>query len=856
MHYVGDEGEYEAAPHGNSKSNTREHIRTCPSVITKLKEQDHNSPINVYQESTANQCPPTHQAVLCPRDLKQVQNSIQNSRSSKRLSQDDVYNLLCYAYEMDGFITELSVYPDLKCFMGLPEVMQEFNRLLQLNSDYTLYCSYDTTFDLGDFYLTPIVFRHVLFENSPVIPLAFMIHRRKYQSLHEDFLRNLCKHIPNLQKSTVPIITDRERSITNALTNVLPNAQVFYCWNHFKQDIIRWLGTHKAAKDETRVYLNHIEQILMSATEDEFHDNIAQLSATWSQPFLEYFDKHLKKDIEQHAGRWLIEPLNIYNPYSGITNNAAESMNTVIKRLTGWKQRPADTLALCLHKLQNYYWNEILRGCCDLGQYKLRQEFSSLAQKPEDLQFPTDFCDPNNIIERVKESINITQHNTNIKVEPDTDSASQDPESDTTEDPQLDRDYLNATALADEPADRSQWTQVALARAVVNEGRVSHCPKMQTFVVEGNKSSKYCVTLFPKEKCQCPATTTCYHILAAKMSIGQNIEQKKKCVNLTQLIRNTRKNAGKRSGKKAPSTLDYVEVVAAPDSESLALDLLTEEEALPTTKRTNKTSTPNVKKVIQDSRQASKSVTKEIQFDLPDLQENSAPSTPKFPEIMQLDTIDEEMIVEINSDSEDNISTWIPRFGLAQADKAIISGEGDEKWLTSKHMLAAQAILKEQFQHINGLQDTANVPRLVGSTKSKQGRKWTYSSKFQQCSSPGAQIHHNGTDHWLLSVKPDRSGAVIILDSGVSPKLSNSVKIQLSALYGSPKSSLTVSCPRVQQQTSGSGNCGVFAIAFLVEYCFEGYAGETVVLFDEAMMRSHLIECLQKGQFSPFPRQV
>jgi hypothetical protein len=38
------------------------------------------------------------------------------------------------------------------------------------------------------------------------------------------------------------------------------------------------------------------------------------------------------------------------------------------------------------------------------------------------------------------------------------------------------------------------------------------------FIVNGQKG-KYCVTLFPKETCQCVSTSTCYHILEAKMSV-------------------------------------------------------------------------------------------------------------------------------------------------------------------------------------------------------------------------------------------------------------------------------------------------------------------------------------------------
>ena len=48
---------------------------------------------------------------------------------------------------------------------------------------------------------------------------------------------------------------------------------------------------------------------------------------------------------------------------------------------------------------------------------------------------------------------------------------------------------------------------------------------MSAFMVSGTKGDKYVVSLFPNEPCQCPATGTCYHILAAELLIGKPIEQ-------------------------------------------------------------------------------------------------------------------------------------------------------------------------------------------------------------------------------------------------------------------------------------------------------------------------------------------
>jgi hypothetical protein len=77
---------------------------------------------------------------------------------------------------------------------------------------------------------------------------------------------------------------------------------------------------------------------------------------------------------------------------------------------------------------------------------------------------------------------------------------------------------------------RTMSSVLALARYIVENNFISLVPSQGVFVVQG-RSNKYCVTIFPKETCQCPSTTTCHHILAAKMSIGLQPIEKKRVVN-------------------------------------------------------------------------------------------------------------------------------------------------------------------------------------------------------------------------------------------------------------------------------------------------------------------------------------
>ena len=82
----------------------------------------------------------------------------------------------------------------------------------------------------------------------------------------------------------------------------------------------------------------------------------------------------------------------------------------------------------------------------------------------------------------------------------------------------------------------------------------------------GTTGNAHAVRLFPKESCTCPSTNLCYHIIAAKLSIGMNLQDYTHKVNLSQLRRNTRSKKDKNSGRKRPRCGDYE---PAPDSQAV-----------------------------------------------------------------------------------------------------------------------------------------------------------------------------------------------------------------------------------------------------------------------------------------------
>ena len=87
------------------------------------------------------------------------------------------------------------------------------------NNDPTQLLSYDTTFQLGDFYLSPLIIRHSLFNERPCIPAIFLFHERKLTEVHQEMFKECIKLIPSLKTANIPIVTDKEKAINNAIVS-------------------------------------------------------------------------------------------------------------------------------------------------------------------------------------------------------------------------------------------------------------------------------------------------------------------------------------------------------------------------------------------------------------------------------------------------------------------------------------------------------------------------------------------------------------------------------------------------------------------------------------------------------------
>ena len=166
-------------------------------------------------------------------------------------------------------------------------------------------------------------------------------------------------------------------------------------------------------------------------------------------------------------------------------------------------------------------------------------------------------------------------------------------------------------------------------------------------------------------------------------------------------------------------------------------------------------------------------------------------------------------------------------------EESIIMG----KQLTDLEIDYAQRLLKSQFPHLNGLQSTLFQQKAC--LAADQVNKNTIQIVF--C---------NNRRHWIVATTVDcNDGEVKVYDSIFSYLDKESLRTVMNLFTTEnikPKIKLLPS-----QKQKGSDDCGVFVICFAVAIAFGLNPGTLHVRQEE--MRTHLVNCFNKEQFSPFP---
>jgi hypothetical protein len=167
--------------------------------------------------------------------------------------------------------------------MYLQELWEKTHNLLNRKDIPHLCFSYDTTFNLGDIYVSILIVRFQEMVQAPVIPLMFMLHERKTGETHDLFFEHVALMFPQLLTATnIYFVTDEETAIVNAIQRFLPNIDCYRCWNHLIQNAEFKLKSLKITA--TAVVADYVKDLNCLFRQPTHTDYLIKLNDIYSDP--------------------------------------------------------------------------------------------------------------------------------------------------------------------------------------------------------------------------------------------------------------------------------------------------------------------------------------------------------------------------------------------------------------------------------------------------------------------------------------------------------------------------------------------------------------------------------------------
>ena len=164
---------------------------------------------------------------------------------------------------------------------------------------------------------------------------------------------------------------------------------------------------------------------------------------------------------------------------------------------------------------------------------------------------------------------------------------------------------------------------------------------------------------------------------------------------------------------------------------------------------------------------------------------------------------------------------------IFDAEKIIIGEE-----LSDIEINYAQRLLKDKHPNVGGLRTTL------------------YKGKIPEVEDSVQIVHCSVRHHWItVSTINCKKGEVRVFDSRFA-NCDKETEAVIRSLYQCHTEKMKIIMSRCQKQ-SGEKDCGLFAIAFAVALIFNNQPSK--LKFNQQKMRSHLVECFNKQQMTPFP---
>lgn len=313
--------------------------------------------------------------------------------------------------------------------------MAEFRQFIK-RDDLTVQClTYGSTFIFGEFCLSVLTFRQTEFEDTPVIPLMYVIYEKETPLVHDTFFMRFATAVPEFETpERIIIISDEDVAITSAIEKNCPGIMRLRCWQHalqsiksklqslnitekqevqqYESDFIRLLNQDSAGKYKSllaQLYLKKWKKVSKLNASLRWIGNILKL--TISQEFSDYFDMAIDPDMNRMAA-WALRPFGL----SLQTAHQPESFSGVMKRLgesgLTWSKSSVDGLVASLMKITDFFNVRVARS-----RYRLANHAYTLKANLNDFYDENDTDFPDSItVEELMSDIRLSRAESIAKV--------------------------------------------------------------------------------------------------------------------------------------------------------------------------------------------------------------------------------------------------------------------------------------------------------------------------------------------------------------------------------------------------------------------------------------------------------
>ena len=299
-----------------------------------------------------------------------------------------------------AFVQDVKAVPQPMCILSFEWQLNDMERFLTNNHNYGILTA-DTTYNLGDFYVTPLTYPHLMLNDvktgkSPLILGPLFVHQSTSFAAFNYFASTLVGCKPNLRHIMV-FGTDGDKSLVEAFSHNFQYSIQLRCFIHFRKNVeekLKSLGLPSVVCEQflddifgKRVGNTIQEGLVHCCSSDEIEQCLIKLKPIWdvreapyapsSGPrFYDSFCKYQADVVKYHMRKDLREMAGLGSPPCIFTTNGCESLNAAIKRKVDYKESDWPQFNENMKQMVESQREEIIRAISGRGKYSLKPEFS------------------------------------------------------------------------------------------------------------------------------------------------------------------------------------------------------------------------------------------------------------------------------------------------------------------------------------------------------------------------------------------------------------------------------------------------------------------------------------------------